>query len=236
MPRSDPRSSCVRSMGRPSAIRSWPSRSSRPARPRSRTSRRRRSRRRGSGTSRSPPTCRARRRAARSTSARSTLARTAAIGAPAPTAHTPTLTDVGGVARAITTDPAPDLRLSSTSTTDALAAGRPFVLVIDSTKFRVSPACGRAVVMARYLLDRWPDVAFIHLEPYRYSVVTDTPSLDGSLVDPTLTDPAAAWGIGGEPWGARVDALGLRGRRPWDRPGGVPGGHGQRRRRRHRLA
>ena len=128
---------------------------------------------------------------------------TAAIGAPAPTAHTPTLTDVGGVAKAITTDPAPDLRLSSTSTTDALAAGRPFVLVIDSTKFRVSPACGRAVVMARYLLDRWPDVAFIHLEPYRYSVVTDTPSLDGSLVDPTLTDPAAAWGIGGEPWGAR---------------------------------
>ena len=128
---------------------------------------------------------------------------TAPIGAPAPSAHTPTLSDVGGNPRAVTTDPAPDLRLSQTSTTDALAAGQPFVLAIDSTRFRVSPACGRAIIMARYLLDRWRDVAFIHLEPYRYSVVTDTPVLDGNLDDPTLTDPAAAWGIGGAPWGPR---------------------------------
>jgi protein SCO1 len=128
---------------------------------------------------------------------------TAPIGAPAPPVRTPTLADVGGLAKAVTTDPAPDLRLSQTSTADALAAGKPFVLVIDSTKFRVSPACGRAVVMARYLVDRWPGVPFIHLEPYRYQVITDTPVLDGSLTDPTLTDPAAAWGIGGMPWGPR---------------------------------
>jgi len=127
----------------------------------------------------------------------------AAIGAKAPTAHTPTLTDVGGLAKAVTTDPAPDLRLSQASTTDALAAGKPFVLVVDSSKFRVSPACGRAILMARYLLDRWTDVGFIHLEPYKYSIVTDTPELDGSLVDPPLNDATAAWGIGGDPWGAR---------------------------------
>lgn len=128
----------------------------------------------------------------------------AAIGGPAPAAHTPTLEDVGGVAKAITTDPAPDLRLSGTSTTDALAAHRPFVLVIDSSKFRVTSACGRALVMARYLVDRWPDVAFIHLEPLRYDVVTDTPVLEGTLEDPTLTDAAAAWGLGAAPWGARA--------------------------------
>lgn len=128
---------------------------------------------------------------------------TAPIGAAAPTAHTPTLADVGGNPRAVTTDPAPDLRLYQASTTDVLAAHQPFVLVIDSTKFRVSPACGRAIIMARYLLDRWRAVGFIHLEPYRYSVVTDTPLLDGSLDSPTLTDPAAAWGIGGTPWGPR---------------------------------
>jgi hypothetical protein len=128
---------------------------------------------------------------------------TAPIGAPAPAAHTPTLADVGGLAKAITTDPAPDLRLSQRSTTDELADRQPFVLVADSTKFRVSPACGRAIIMARYMLDRWPQVGFIHLEPYRYSIITDTPVLDGSLVDPTLTGPAAAWGIGGAPWGAR---------------------------------
>lgn len=128
---------------------------------------------------------------------------TAPLGAPAPTMRTPTLSDVGGIARAVTTDPAPDLRLSQASTVDALAAHQPFVLVVDSSRFRVSPACGRAIIMARYLLDRWRDVAFIHLEPYRYSVVADTAVLDGSLDAPTLTDPAAAWGIGGDPWGAR---------------------------------
>jgi hypothetical protein len=128
---------------------------------------------------------------------------TAAIGAPAPTIRTPTLDDVGGVARAVTTDPAPDLRLSRRSTADALADGQPFVLVIDSTQFRVSPACGRAIIMARYLVDRWRDVGFIHLEPYRYSVITQAAVLEGSLDDPTLTDPAAAWGIGGAPWGPR---------------------------------
>jgi hypothetical protein len=126
---------------------------------------------------------------------------TAALGGPAPTAHTPTLDDVAGNARAVTTDPAPALRLSRTSTTDALARHRPFVLVIDSWKFRVTSACGKALVMARYLVDRWPDDAFIHLEPLRYDVVTDTPVLEGSLSAPTLTDPAAAWGLAGDPWG-----------------------------------
>ncbi len=128
---------------------------------------------------------------------------TAELGAPAPTIRTPTLADVGGNARAVTTDPAPDLRLSQRSTADALAEGQPFVLVIDSTKFRVSPSCGRAIIMARYLVDRWRDVGFIHLEPYRYQVITDTPVLDGSLDNPSLTDPATAWGIGGAPWGPR---------------------------------
>jgi len=128
---------------------------------------------------------------------------TAALGAPAPAARTPTLGDVGGVVKAVTTDPTPDLRLSERSTVDALAEGRPFVLVVDSTRFKVSPACGQAIVMARFALDRWRDVAFIHLEPYRYTLVSDTPVIDGSLEDPTLTDPAAAWGVGGAPWGPK---------------------------------
>ena len=128
---------------------------------------------------------------------------TPAIGSAAPTIRTPTTADVDGVVRAVTTDPAPDLRLSQTSTADALADTRPFVLVVDSTRFRVNSACGRAIVMARYLVDRWPGVAFIHLEPYRYSVVSDTAVLDGSLDAPTLTGPADAWGVGGEPWGSK---------------------------------
>jgi len=124
------------------------------------------------------------------------------LGAPAPAAHTPTLDDVGGVALAVTTDPAPDLRLSRTSTTDALAAHQPFVLVVDSTRFRTTTACGKALVLVRYLLDRWPTATFIHLEPFKYAVVTDTAVLEGTLMAPTLVDAADAWGVGGSPWGA----------------------------------
>jgi len=127
---------------------------------------------------------------------------TAPIGQPAPTVHTPTLSDVGGNSWAVTTDPAPYLPLSQRSTTDALAAGQPFVLVADSTRFRVSPACGKAIVMARYLVYRWSDVAFIHLEPYRYTVVSNTPVLSGSIEDPPVGEVAAAWGVDGPPWGA----------------------------------
>ncbi|OGO54841.1 MAG: hypothetical protein A2V85_16845, partial [Chloroflexi bacterium RBG_16_72_14] len=75
---------------------------------------------------------------------------TTPIGAPAPDVRTPTLDSVGGLALAVTTQPEPDLRLSRTSTADARAAGQPYVLVIDSVAFKVSPACGRALAMIRY--------------------------------------------------------------------------------------
>ncbi len=126
---------------------------------------------------------------------------TAALGAPAPTIRTPTAADFGGDLTWVTTDPLPDPRMSATSTVDALAAGTPFVLVVDSVQFRVTPACGKAVVMAKRLLDRWRDVPFIHHEPYRYTVITTEPVLEGTLEAPVLTEPAAAWGVGADPWG-----------------------------------
>ncbi len=127
---------------------------------------------------------------------------TPSIGSRAPTAHTPTLDDVAGVALKITTDPLPDLRLSKTSTTDALAARKPFVLIVDSGRFKVTPACGKALGLAKYLVDRWPTVPFIHLEPYVYDVITDTAVIRGSLGAPTIVPAADAWGVAGPPWGA----------------------------------
>jgi protein SCO1 len=126
---------------------------------------------------------------------------TAALGASAPTVDTPTAADFGGDLTWVTTDPGPDPRLSATSTGDALAAGQPFVLVVDSYSFKVTPACGKAVVMAKQLVHRWTDVPFIHHEPYRYTVVTTEPVLEGSLTDPRLTEAAEAWGVGSQPWG-----------------------------------
>jgi hypothetical protein len=125
----------------------------------------------------------------------------APIGSAAPGISSPTLADVNGDVRRISTDPIPDLRLYGQSTSDLLAQHQAFVVVLDSAKFRVTSACGKALIMARYLQDRWPAVPFVHVEPFRYDVVTDTPVLEGSLADPTLNDVADAWGIGGDPWG-----------------------------------
>ena len=124
------------------------------------------------------------------------------IGGPAPDIDTPTLDDVGGVVRAVTTEPDPDLRLSRTSTADARAAGKPYVIVIDSSRFRVSPACGRALAMIEVLVDRWPNVDFIHLEPFKYQVITEEPVLDGPITNPPLNQWAAAWGLGDATWPA----------------------------------
>ena len=127
----------------------------------------------------------------------------AAIGDPAPAIDTPTLDDVGGKALAITTQEAPDLRLYRESTADARAAGRPYVLVVDSARFKVSPACGRAITMVGYLVDRWADeVAFVHLEPFPYDVVTEAPILAGDLANPPLNDQTAALGLGDGVWPA----------------------------------
>ncbi len=127
---------------------------------------------------------------------------TAPLGAPAPTVRTPTLADVGGRTLEVTTDPLPDLRLSRTSTADALAAGEPFVLIVDSRRFQVTAVCGTALALAKYLVDRWTDMTFIHLEPWRYHVITDTAVLEGSLANPSIVPAADAWGVASPPWGA----------------------------------
>ena len=123
------------------------------------------------------------------------------IGGPAPNIDTPTLDDVGGVVRAVTTQPNPDLRLSTTSTADARAARKPYVIVIDSARFKASPECGRALTMIRYLLDRWGrEAVFVHLEPFEYQVITEEPVLSGSLTDPPMNRYSRAFGLGDATW------------------------------------
>ena len=125
------------------------------------------------------------------------------IGSRAPDIDTPTLDDVGGVERAVTTQPNPDLRLSKTSTADALRMGKPYVIVIDSARFKTTPECGRALTMIRYLVDRWErEAVFIHLEPFEYQIITEEPVLSGPITDPPLTRYARAFGLGEGLWPA----------------------------------
>ncbi|MEO5917936.1 MAG: SCO family protein [Candidatus Limnocylindrales bacterium] len=125
----------------------------------------------------------------------------ARLGSAAPRTRTPTLADVGGAALRISTDPVPDLVMSLTSTADAISDGKPFVLVVDSARFKVTISCGKALALAKFLVDRWPAMTFIHLEPYAYRVDQDTPVLQGSLEAPALVPAAEAWGVGSPPWG-----------------------------------
>jgi protein SCO1/2 len=128
---------------------------------------------------------------------------TVPVGALAPDVDTPTISDVGDIKQITTVvDAQVDERFYTTSIADARTAGRPYVLVIDSNRFRVSPACGRAITMVDFLLDRWPDVTFSHLEPFEYQVITDEPVLSGSLEDPPLNRWAQPWGIGDDVWPA----------------------------------
>ncbi len=125
---------------------------------------------------------------------------TAPLGGPAPDVDTPTLADAGGNLLAISTQPQSDVRLYQSSTADARAAGRPYVIVIDSARFKVSPACGRAIAMVRYLIDRWPDVTFIHLEPFPYQIVTGEPVLSGDIANPPVNAQTSAFGLGDATW------------------------------------
>ena len=124
----------------------------------------------------------------------------ARLGEPAPDVDTPTLDDAGGNLLAISTQPQSDPRLYQASTADARAAHRPYVIVIDSARFKVSPACGRALTMIRYLIDRWPDVTFIHLEPFPYQIVTGEPVLDGDIASPPVNADTSAFGLGDATW------------------------------------
>jgi cytochrome oxidase Cu insertion factor (SCO1/SenC/PrrC family) len=124
----------------------------------------------------------------------------APLGGPAPDVDTPTLADAGGDLLAISTQPQADARLYASSAADARAAGRPYVIVIDSARFKVSPACGRAISMIRYLIDRWPGVTFIHLEPFPYRIVTGEPVLEGDIASPPVNAQTAAFGLGDATW------------------------------------
>lgn len=45
-------------------------------------------------------------------------------------------------------------------------------------------------------------MAFIHLEPFVYTIVTEEPVLSGDISNPPLSQWAPAWGLGPQPWGA----------------------------------
>jgi hypothetical protein len=135
---------------------------------------------------------------------------TVAVGDPAPASDTPTLEDVGGDVKLISTDADPVPAFYSTSVADALAEHEPFVLVFATPKFCTSAQCGPTLDQLKPVAAEHPEVTFINVEPYQLQAVEGQlqPLLDanGGL---QATDVTEAWGLLTEPWIFAVDRAGI---------------------------
>jgi hypothetical protein len=124
---------------------------------------------------------------------------TPAIGAAAPSVRTPTLADVGGDVKKISSDPNPDPSLYGESVDQALAAREPFVLAFATPAFCKSAECGPTLDMVKAAIKTNP-IRGINVEPYQLSWTNGRlqPVLqNGDFVTVEATN---AYGIPTEPW------------------------------------
>jgi hypothetical protein len=133
------------------------------------------------------------------------------IGDPAPASKTPTLADVGGDVRQISSDPTPDPSFYQVSVDTALARHTPFILIFATPAFCQSAQCGPTLDHLKTIKATAPSsVAFINVEPYvlRYTEGRLQPVLDAN----NQLQPVAAtnqWGLLTEPWIFAVDRTGI---------------------------
>ena len=116
------------------------------------------------------------------------------IGTVPPLSDNKTLPRVGDLQR-LTTDYSPDPDLYQLSIADAVATGRPTVVVFASPAFCTSPTCGPQTDTVTELKEGYVNQAnFIHVEIY------DNPHLiQGGLSQATLVQSVQDWGISAVP-------------------------------------
>jgi hypothetical protein len=125
------------------------------------------------------------------------VARTPVPGTAAPRSHNLIASDVQALRQLDTSDP-PDPRLHQVRIADAIAQGKPQVIVFATPEFCTSRVCGPVVDVVRTLLPAYGDrVAFTHQEIWRDAGARE--------VFPTV----AEWGLQTEPWIFVVDGKGI---------------------------
>jgi hypothetical protein len=120
-----------------------------------------------------------------------------AVGTPAPRSRNRIASDVGDLRQIDSSDP-PDPRLHQTRIADAIAQGKPQVIVFATPRYCTSRVCGPVVDIVRTLIPTYGDrVAFIHEE------IWETGGLQkfSSTVD--------EWNLRSEPWIFVVDGTGM---------------------------
>jgi hypothetical protein len=122
---------------------------------------------------------------------------TPAIGSPAPKSRNLIVRDVGDVRQIDTSDP-PDARLHQVRIADAIAQGRPQVIVFATPKFCTSRLCGPMVDIVRTLVPAYGNrVVFTHQEIWQ----------DASAQ--RLFATVEEWNLPSEPWIFVVDGKGI---------------------------
>src|SRR5712692_9284937 len=125
------------------------------------------------------------------------VSRTPTPGAPAPRSRNLIASDVSDLRQIDSSEP-PDLRLHQTRIADALAQGKPQVIVFATPKFCTSRVCGPVVDVVRTLLPIYGNrVVFIHQEIWQ----TGSPQ----QFSPTVEE----WNLQSEPWIFVVDGQGM---------------------------
>ena len=133
---------------------------------------------------------------------------TPAVGDAAPSVKTPTLADVGGDVKKISSDPIPDPSLYGESVDKALAAREPFVLAFATPAFCKSAQCGPTLEVVKAAVKADP-IRAINVEPYQLDFTNGRlqPVLqNGDFVPVAATE---AYGLPSEPW---IFVIGASGR------------------------
>lgn len=132
---------------------------------------------------------------------------TPALGAAAPPSDSLAASDLEGIFK-ISTDSTPDPSFYALSIRQAIAAGRPFVVVFASPLLCVSQTCGPALEVVKGIAPAYRDrVNFVHVEPYELQLAPGLhvgrtplqPVLDASG-HPKIVSAVTEWGLPSEPY------------------------------------
>ena len=130
------------------------------------------------------------------------FSKTPGIGDMAPSSITPTLLDVGELAR-ITSDLEPDPDLYQVSIAEAIGDDKAAVIVFSTPAFCVSATCGPQLDIVKNIKNAYPDIHVIHVEAFQ-----DPHLIKEGVISLEPVYTMEEWGLITEPWTFIVDVDG----------------------------
>ncbi len=121
-----------------------------------------------------------------------------AVGTAAPPSATPTSSDVAALSE-ITTDREPEPAFYEISVADAVASGRPSVIVFATPLYCQTAICGPTLDDVKAVAPEYPNVNWVHVEIF--TNLDDPPNRE-------IVPAVREWQLPTEPWVFVVDAAG----------------------------